>query len=169
MSDKYVKKHFLPVPELENTGTISLIPTSTIGKLYLGAVGGLRDLQRLNVSFVISLFPTLNIEIPDNTVRHEYSISDQPQYKFRMKSILDETTEMIHRELQLGTNVFVHCFAGVSRSSTVVLDYLLTHDLGPECNGSSFQEVLEYIQQYRPQVKPNDGFVELLKERHGLK
>ncbi len=151
------------VPEL--CDCLNLIPTHTIGKLYLGAVGGLRDLDKYNIKFVVSLFPTLNIEIPDNVLRHEYSISDQPQYKPRMKSILDETTDDIRAELQKGTNVFVHCFAGVSRSSTVVLDYLLTHE---QLNMTTFQEVLEWIRKFRQQVKPNDGFIELLKERHVL-
>jgi protein-tyrosine phosphatase len=164
MSDTDRQKiNFAPVPELGEC--LNLIPTCTIGKLYLGAVGGLRDLDKYNITFVVSLFPTLNIEIPEYVVRHEYSISDQPQYKPRMKSILDETTDDIRAELQKGTNVFVHCFAGVSRSSTVVLDYLLKHE---QLDMTSFQEVLDWIRKFRQQVKPNDGFIELLKERHSL-
>ena len=149
-----------PVPELGDC--LNLIPTHTIGKLYLGAVGGLRDLDKYNIKFVVSLFPTLNIEIPDNVLRHEYSINDQPQYKPRMKSILDETTDDIRSELQKGTNVFVHCFAGVSRSSSIVIAYIMyKYKL-------TLEEAFQYVKSKRPIVQPNPGFMQQLKRLEPL-
>jgi len=156
---------------------ISLIPTNTIGKLYLGSISSLHDIEKLNITFVISLFPPVNVVIPQNIIRIEYSISDLPQYKEKMNSILDETSEIIHSQLSLGKNVLVHCFAGISRSSTVVLDYLLTHqlqilkeELKDELKDelTSYTSVLKYIQKFREVVNPNPGFATLLSEKHNL-
>ena len=153
---------------------ISLIPTNTSGKLYLGSVSGLHELDKLNIKFVISLFPPVNVVVPEHIIRFEYSISDTPQYKDRMNTILDETSEMIHYQLTSGNNVFVHCFAGVSRSATVVLDYLLSHQLSQikdelQVELLDYKLVIEYIRKYREVVEPNNGFAFLLAEKYNLK
>ena len=60
----------------------------------------------------------------------------------------------------LGSNgdaVLVHCMQGVSRSSTVVLAYLMRH------RGMSFEDALALAQEKRPRVKPNAGFVAQLQ------
>lgn len=152
---------------------ISLIPTNTIGKLYLGSFNALNELTELDIKFVISLFPPVNIIVPDDVTRIEYSISDLPQYKDKMNSILDETSKMIQSQLTNGVNVLVHCFAGVSRSSTIVIDYLLTHQLHSLNNElkeeiKDYETILKYIQKFREVVKPNKGFATLLAKKHNL-
>ena len=54
-------------------------------------------------------------------------------------------------------NVLVHCFAGVSRSSTIVMSYLMKK------LGMTFKEVLDYVRKKRWVVNPNPGFVRQLK------
>jgi protein-tyrosine phosphatase len=52
-----------------------------------------------------------------------------------------------------GTVVYVHCFAGVSRSATIVAAYL--------CHAgvvTSAEEALAFVKARRPCVDPNDGF-----------
>jgi protein-tyrosine phosphatase len=144
---------------------VSTIATSTPGKLYLGPVGGLREVEEYKIDLVIGLFPPLDIVVPETIFRIEFSLTDRPQDKEKMRDVLDETNEIIHNTLQRGQNVFVHCFAGISRSSTVVLDYLLTYE---NLQMKRFQDALAYLRTFRPQVNPNIGFVELLKERHSL-
>jgi len=58
--------------------------------------------------------------------------------------------------LQKG-NVLVHCFAGVSRSSTIVISYLMK-----KLNWS-YREALEHVRKQRWVVNPNPGFVRQLK------
>eukprot|EP01137_Pigoraptor_chileana_P008081 Opistho-2@54443 len=48
---------------------------------------------------------------------------------------------------------FVHCVAGVSRSATVVLAYLVKHE------GMALHEAVRYLAQRRPIICPNDGFL----------
>jgi hypothetical protein len=53
-------------------------------------------------------------------------------------------------------NVLVHCAAGVSRSATVVLGYLMArHNL-------SLTAALEHLKAVRPWVAPNTGFMQQL-------
>jgi protein-tyrosine phosphatase len=54
--------------------------------------------------------------------------------------------------LQSGGRVFVHCFAGVSRSATIVIAYLMKE------HGLSFNSAIKFVKSKRPQINPNDGF-----------
>lgn len=72
------------------------------------------------------------------------------------KIILNQWTHIhIHTFMQ------VHCAAGQSRSSTVVMAYLLTY-----VKIKSEQKALSYAQKRRPMVKPNDGFRKILRDFH---
>lgn len=55
-------------------------------------------------------------------------------------------------------NVLVHCVAGISRSATIVIAYLMRK------YGMSYFEALNYVQQKRPIVDPNPGFVKQLQK-----
>lgn len=66
---------------------------------------------------------------------------------------LAESCRFIHTALTTGSGVvYVHCFAGISRSSTIVAAYLILRDaLTPNA-------AIERIRALRPQVDPNPGF-----------
>ena len=49
--------------------------------------------------------------------------------------------------------VLVHCNAGVSRSSSIVIHYLLTHGLV-----DSYDNALAVVRKVRPVAQPNEGF-----------
>jgi protein-tyrosine phosphatase len=65
--------------------------------------------------------------------------------------------EFIHKFRQL-TNVYVHCYAGVSRSVTIVVAYLMN------CCKWNLKTALAFVQTKRIVAKPNDGFIEQLKK-----
>ena len=49
------------------------------------------------------------------------------------------------------TNVLVHCYAGISRSATVVIAYLMKkREIG-------HRQAISLVSQYRPQINPNPG------------
>ena len=56
-----------------------------------------------------------------------------------------------------GDAVLVHCMQGVSRSSTVVVAYLMRH------RGMTFDTALALAQKKRPRVRPNAGFLSQLQ------
>jgi protein-tyrosine phosphatase len=70
--------------------------------------------------------------------------------------IMNVAARKIHRHLVKGESVYVHCYAGRSRSPTVVVYYLmLYHDF-------SFPDALKWVERYRPCVNINEGFIQIL-------
>lgn len=53
-------------------------------------------------------------------------------------------------------NVLVHCYAGRSRSATIVIAYLMY-------SGASFKESLALLKNCRPIIQPNSGFLRELE------
>lgn len=54
-------------------------------------------------------------------------------------------------------NVLVHCTAGISRSATIVIKYIMY-----ECNMSK-EDAIAYVRSKRPVINPNWGFLMQLK------
>lgn len=57
---------------------------------------------------------------------------------------------------QEGGNILVHCVAGVSRSVSLCLAYLLKY------HKMSLKEAYEYVERRRPCIKPNNSFFKQL-------
>jgi hypothetical protein len=65
---------------------------------------------------------------------------------------LQEITEKIHDALKSGRRVYVHCHLGQSRSTTVVIAYLIRyHDMTPKA-------ALNLLRLKREQAHPNNSF-----------
>lgn len=60
--------------------------------------------------------------------------------------------------------VIIHCYAGISRSATVVLAYFMVH------HQKTLDEALTHVKQVRPMVNPNHAFYEMLRalEKHSI-
>ncbi len=56
----------------------------------------------------------------------------------------------------------VHCYAGISRSASLVISYLMKY------LNMTFREALTHCRKSRPQVNPNNGFRAQLMEYGGL-
>lgn len=73
-----------------------------------------------------------------------------------------EATEFIHRSLSLGRAVLVHCRAGVSRSASTVIAYLI------EYHGYSLHDAFALVRSRRPVATPNLGFMQKLIDFEAL-
>jgi dual specificity phosphatase 12 len=82
-------------------------------------------------------------------VYSHYTLNDVPQAPIHL--LFDKCYREIEEGLQRG-NVLVHCTAGISRSSTIVLMWMMRR------YGMSYREALEAARQSRPIVNPNPGF-----------
>ena len=78
----------------------------------------------------------------------------------------DKTFDFIDKHISKGENVLVHCMAGISRSSTIVLNYIIRkmyeNNEVVSCPCKLLNEVMEYVITKRPVVNPNDGFMKQL-------
>lgn len=83
-------------------------------------------------------------------------IADYPSQK--LINLFDETTSWIHNNLNSGRKVLVHCAAGVSRSASFTIAYLMKY------KKMDFKESYEFVKQKRKIIRPNSGFIDQLKE-----
>lgn len=78
-------------------------------------------------------------------------IADDPKQK--IIDLFPETYDWIESQCAEGRNVLVHCAAGISRSASFVIAYLMKKKkLG-------MQEALEFVKSRRPGIFPNSGFL----------
>jgi atypical dual specificity phosphatase len=64
----------------------------------------------------------------------------------------DSAAGQIHEWLQSGKRVLVHCFAGVSRSVTAVIWYLMRYE------GHAWDDALALVKRHRVRANPNIRF-----------
>ena len=70
----------------------------------------------------------------------------------------DRCLKFIARALLDGGRVLVHCFAGKSRSSTVVAAYAMATE------GTALKDTMDLITAARPVASPNEGFMRQLRD-----
>lgn len=68
-----------------------------------------------------------------------------------------QSIEFIKRYIST-TNVLVHCYAGMSRSASVVIAYLIQE------HKMTLSLALSSVTRQRPCVDPNDGFMKQLRD-----
>ena len=68
-----------------------------------------------------------------------------------------DTTEFIHEHISQGGAVLVHCEQGISRSSTIVIAYLMRY------HGMKRDEAYIKVKSNHPIADPNPGFYQQLK------
>ncbi len=71
--------------------------------------------------------------------------------------VIGQCTQFMREHIQQRKRVLVHCFAGMSRSTTICMAYLY------EC-GMSFDEALTCIRTKHPIANPHEALVRALRD-----
>ena len=92
-------------------------------------------------------------------------LNDLP--KENIRKYFDISYDFINKHISKGNNVLVHCWAGVSRSTTLVLNYLMRkyylENIMNKCRSECvLVYFLKYCQSKRPIINPNSGFINQL-------
>jgi len=100
-----------------------------------------------------------------NNIDHMYIyLPDDP--KADISYHFDETYDFIKNHILKGENVLVHCWAGVSRSATIALNYMIrsSYEAGKvyTCPCNFLEAVLNYAREKRNIINPNKGFMKQL-------
>ena len=96
-------------------------------------------------------------------VAYDFALKDNSEQVIPWDELAD-VVKRIERHRLRGESVLVHCAAGQSRSSTVVIAYLLTFsDSGLKDSFRTFSKALRFAVSKRPMVRPNEGFQRQLK------
>ena len=133
-----------------------------LDRLYLSSEDVALDRELLakhNITHILNLTTNVPNKFEHEIIYKKLLIYDLPNQS--MKSIFEESFEFIDEALGKSpdSNMLVHCNAGVSRSSTVVIAYLLKKRLF-----ASLNETYDHVKARRPAICPNPGFVRQLKE-----
>jgi protein phosphatase slingshot len=139
-------------------------PTLIIKNLYLGDYGNASNLfhplmKELNISHIINcckggqnFFPKyfnyVNLEWVDNTSQNIF-LEDVSFF-----SVLD----YIENALNGDEVVFVHCGAGISRSATVIIAFLMKKF------NWSYDEAFLFVKTKKPNIQPNIHFENQLRK-----
>jgi len=87
---------------------------------------------------------------------------DIPQQNININNTLFRVIDIIDTYLQNGQKVLVNCFAGVSRSSTIVIAYLMYR------YSLLLEEAFRFVKSKRIIIQPNAGFIAQLKHLEPL-
>jgi len=122
-------------------------------KVYLGGCEGAENeelLKQNNIKRVLSCMGTLSPNYKDKSIEQKIiELSDFPR-----ENILRFFKDSI-KFIEESDRVFVHCFAGVSRSASLVIAYFMWKDKLP------YKKSYEFVNEHRS-VHPNFGFIKQL-------
>ena len=113
-------------------------------------------LKQNKITHILCAAGELEAAFPNEFTYKMIRGSDCP--KFDLAKHFDEAADFIKKAIEKAGQVLVHCYAGVSRSTSCVIAYLIKHE------GMNFHDALRLCRRGRSIVQPNPGFIEQLKE-----
>jgi protein-tyrosine phosphatase len=134
-----------------------LEPTKTTGGLWLGdftqAIDK-KDLKKKGINTVLTVAAGLNIVCSPDVTHKVIQALDIETYD--LSKHFEDCIKFIDEGLKRGS-VLVHCAAGVSRSATITVAYLMKK------NNWSFKTAYNYVKKKRSVIGPNPGFLRQLR------
>ncbi|XP_023234389.1 dual specificity protein phosphatase 19-like [Centruroides sculpturatus] len=126
--------------------------------LYVGSQDVAQDLGVLRqnrITHVLNVASWVDNLYADEIIYKKLNIRDIPSANIRQH--FESCFDFIDEGRETG-RVFVHCNAGISRASTIVIGYLMSRF------GLRFDEAFLKVKEARPCICPNEGFRRQLKE-----
>lgn len=125
-----------------------------IPNLYLGGESDARNPHLVQNATVINVAG----EISKTPYAEKYIFIPCSDDNFNIKQHFSHTFSIIDRELRSGRRVLVHCYAGISRSASIVIAYLMKK------NRWTMNKAINYVRSRRLIINPNMYFVYQLQE-----
>ena len=108
-------------------------------------------------AMILDNFNVIHIPMPDEpqtNIKKVIFFEQKPN--FDTNSFLqhfDRTNELLREIAEKNERCLVHCAAGVSRSATIVLAYLMKY------HHHTLRDAFLFLMEKRPQIWPNEGFL----------
>lgn len=99
-----------------------------MGKLFLGSATGASNRQLIlnnEISAVLTISGESNLRYPKDIISEHKIIKAEDKNSEDISKYFDESIEFLQRNLLQGNNVLIHCVAGVSRSPSFVIAFLI--------------------------------------------
>lgn len=131
-------------------------PAKIIDFLFLGSQDCCDEIviQKYNIKYVLSIGVDISLKHPNVTYKFIECL-DLPE--FNLKTIIWECIPFIRFAISQCSNVLVHCNAGVSRSASIVIAYLMLIE------NLSYLDAYICVKQARKCINPNAGFIKQLQ------
>ncbi len=123
-----------------------------ISNMFTASNYGLLKLKRITHILIVAKY--INPPFPKDFKYKSIPADDVPTFK--LSKYFDECARFIDDGRKVG-KVLVHCAAGVSRSATIVVCYVMRH------LGKSSADALTYVKSKHSVAYPNPGFLKQLK------
>ncbi|KAL5283116.1 DUSP6 family protein [Megaselia abdita] len=134
-------------------------PIEIISGLYLGNASHSRDekaLQKFKIKYILNVTPDLPNLFEDVADMHYLKIPIIDHFSQNLAEYFPRCITFIDEARNNGSAVLVHCLAGVSRSVTVTLAYLM------QTESLSLNEAFSLVRSRKPDVSPNFDFMQQL-------
>ena len=135
-------------------------PTEIFRWLYLGTFDNacdIEELKRLKVTHILNVASECkNTKLPRRIKELHLNINDYEG--FEIFDYFDEATEFLNQCKEDVGIALVHCKYGISRSVAFIIAYLIRY------LKFSADSALEFLLKKRSKIKPNDGFMDQLRE-----
>ncbi|XP_074658986.1 dual specificity protein phosphatase 19-like [Tubulanus polymorphus] len=139
-----------------------LQPDLNSGTVLPGLILGSQDvaldydeLQKLKVTHILNVASSVDNAFPKKFTYKRIPILDLPNTNISEHFV--DAIQFIDKARSKGGSVLVHCNAGVSRSATIVIAYLM------KIERLSYDDAYDLARSARECIRPNDGFVQQLR------
>ncbi|XP_017072075.1 dual specificity protein phosphatase Mpk3 [Drosophila eugracilis] len=139
-----------------NEAPVEIIP----GLLFLGNASHSCDsnaLHKYNIKYVLNVTPDLPNEFEKSGIIKYLQIPITDHYSQDLAMHFPDAIQFIEEARSANSAVLVHCLAGVSRSVTVTLAYLM------HTRGLSLNDAFMMVRDRKPDVSPNFHFMQQLQ------
>ena len=139
-------------------------PTQIFNWMYLGNLSNafdVEELNRLNIKYILNCgIECKNDKLPKDRIELHLKIKDEPN--FDIIPFFEESNKFINKAKLSGEKILIHCQLGISRSVTLIIAYLIKYQ------GFDFNSAFNFIKNKRNQIRPNQGFIDKLKQYEKL-
>nr|CDP95149.1 BMA-VHP-1, isoform c [Brugia malayi] len=136
-------------------------PTQILPFLYLGSQQDAMDsslLSKYGIKYVINL--SVNCPEPDILKQegHFMRIPISDTYQAKLLPHFEDAFKFLDKVCERGSVALVHCLAGISRSPTLAIAYMMRR------NNWTSEQAYRYVKERRPSISPNFNFMGQLLE-----
>ncbi|KPI88304.1 putative phopshatase [Leptomonas seymouri] len=136
-----------------------IYPDKVLDFLFLGSLRTAQTVtvyHDLDIGYVLTAGRNLEVVVEPWMKQLVLTVDDFPEQG--MIPIFKEAFAFIDEARSNKKGVLIHCFAGLSRSVTIAVAYLM------HLKGMTRDAALEMVRKARPAARPNEGFLRELKQ-----
>ncbi|XP_002722676.2 dual specificity protein phosphatase 9 [Oryctolagus cuniculus] len=137
-------------------GLLPSVPVQILPNLYLGTArdsANLESLAKLGIRYILNVTPNLPNLFEKNGDFHYKQIPISDHWSQNLSQFFPEAIAFIDEALSQNCGVLVHCLAGVSRSVTVTVAYLM------QKLHLSLNDAYDLVKRKKSNISPNFNFM----------